>query len=159
MISFKAGTHRFHLRAAALIVREGRVLLHRSERDDFWALPGGRVEPGETAQEAVVRELREELDVDVTATRLVWLVENFFAYRNEPHHEIGLYFAAEPSPGSVLATSPGPYNGVEGDARLIFEWFDAAAISALDVRPVFVKRALVAQDFEFRHVVHRDADH
>ncbi|WP_395848191.1 hypothetical protein [Cystobacter fuscus] len=46
MLSFDTPTHRFHLRAAAVIRQGPRVLLHRLETDTFWALPGGRVEPG-----------------------------------------------------------------------------------------------------------------
>lgn len=53
---------------AGLIRRRGQVLLchrraDRSHYPDVWDLPGGRVEPGETLVEAVVRELEEELGI------------------------------------------------------------------------------------------------
>ena len=53
---------------AALLVRDGRVLLcHRSAGrrwyPDVWDLPGGHVEAGETAVEALARELKEELGI------------------------------------------------------------------------------------------------
>jgi ADP-ribose pyrophosphatase YjhB (NUDIX family) len=63
MLSFDAGAWRFNLRAAAIIRNVDRVLLHRLIGDDFWALPGGRVEAGETAQAAVGGEMREEIGV------------------------------------------------------------------------------------------------
>jgi len=60
-------------RAGALIVREGRVLLieRRPERDTYYLFPGGRIEPNETAEEALVRELREELGLTIVPGRLV----------------------------------------------------------------------------------------
>jgi hypothetical protein len=52
--------------AAAVIVRDGRVLLVRrrvAEGSLSWQFPAGKIEPGETAQEAAVREAREEAAV------------------------------------------------------------------------------------------------
>jgi len=47
MISFNIAEQRFNLRAAAIILQDDLVLLHRVEDDAIWALPSGRVEPGE----------------------------------------------------------------------------------------------------------------
>jgi 8-oxo-dGTP diphosphatase len=59
----------------AAIVRDGRVLAarrtHPPEAAGRWELPGGKVEPGETPAEALVRELAEELDIAATVVR--WL--------------------------------------------------------------------------------------
>jgi len=62
------------------VVRDdaGRLLLVRRGREPgrgLWSLPGGRVEPGETAAEAVVREVREETGLDVVAGAVVGRVE------------------------------------------------------------------------------------
>jgi 8-oxo-dGTP pyrophosphatase MutT (NUDIX family) len=53
-----------------VVLIERRVLLLRNERDE-WELPGGRPEPGEAWREALVRELREEADIDVVAGPLL----------------------------------------------------------------------------------------
>ncbi|MGA2569776.1 MAG: (deoxy)nucleoside triphosphate pyrophosphohydrolase [Terracidiphilus sp.] len=54
--------------AAALIVRDGQVLIgqRRAEQPmgSLWEFPGGKIEPGESAQEALVRELSEELGIE-----------------------------------------------------------------------------------------------
>ncbi|NKI97025.1 NUDIX domain-containing protein [Rhizobacter sp. SG703] len=156
MISFDAGSHRFHLRAAAIVVRGDDVLLHRAEGDDFWALPGGRVESGEEAAIAVARELHEELGLVIEAGPLVLLVENFFVYGGERQHEVGLYFMAEPQAGSPVLAGPGPYRGVEGTRELVFAWFARSALGEVDLRPCFLVDALGAQELSFRHVVQRD---
>jgi 8-oxo-dGTP pyrophosphatase MutT (NUDIX family) len=60
------------LPAAFAVVRNGlgRVLLVRRADDGYWELPGGRVEVGESASVAVVREVAEEAGVAITVTRL-----------------------------------------------------------------------------------------
>ncbi|WP_275412462.1 NUDIX domain-containing protein [Actinoplanes palleronii] len=63
-------------RAAAVIVRDGRVLMvhersRRSGGGEWWTLPGGGLEPGETAEEAVRREVFEETGLIVSDLRYV----------------------------------------------------------------------------------------
>lgn len=59
--------------SSCAIVRNaaGRILVVWSRRAAGWTLPGGKREPGETAEQAVVRELREETGVVCVASKLV----------------------------------------------------------------------------------------
>ena len=50
--------------ASVAVFRDGRVLLALRARPRLWSLPGGRIEPGETAERAALRELREEVGVE-----------------------------------------------------------------------------------------------
>ena len=50
--------------ASIAVFRDGKVLLARRARPPLWSLPGGRIEPGETAEQAALRELREEVGVE-----------------------------------------------------------------------------------------------
>ncbi|MFP5249393.1 MAG: (deoxy)nucleoside triphosphate pyrophosphohydrolase [Acidobacteriota bacterium] len=56
--------------AAALIVRDGEVLIGQRRPDQpmalLWEFPGGKIEPGETAPQALARELAEELGIQAT---------------------------------------------------------------------------------------------
>jgi 8-oxo-dGTP diphosphatase len=64
--------------AAAFIERRGRVLLSQRRADQSfglcWEFPGGKVEPGESPRDALVREIREELDCAIRVHELVELV-------------------------------------------------------------------------------------
>ena len=155
MISFDIKQHRFNLRAAAIILHEDRVLLHKIEGDDFWCVPGGRVDAGEQAAATIVREMQEELSEPVHCSHLLWTVENFFSYRGQKQHELGLYFLTHLQPGSRLLSGAGPYHGHEGKLALRFAWFPCADLHAIDIRPSFLARALQEPSpLAMRHWVH-----
>lgn len=68
--------------AAAVICQEGMVLITRRAPGEklagMWEFPGGKLEPGETPQTCVVRELREELGVESVASEI--LTTSVFTY-------------------------------------------------------------------------------
>lgn len=60
--------------AAVIRDEEGRVLLckralYKKVAPGMWHMPGGKIEDGETIQEAITRELKEELDLDVMSVK------------------------------------------------------------------------------------------
>lgn len=67
------------IKVVAAIIRDGdRIFATQrgyGEYKDGWELPGGKVEPGETPQEALVREIKEELDADIVVGDLLTTVE------------------------------------------------------------------------------------
>lgn len=62
--------------AAVVIDDEGRVLTVRRREPDRWELPGGALELGETLHEGLVREVREEIGLDVAPVRLTGIYQN-----------------------------------------------------------------------------------
>ncbi|HUB65865.1 MAG TPA: NUDIX domain-containing protein [Candidatus Methylacidiphilales bacterium] len=62
--------------AAAVFDSQGRMLLHRRSDNNKWALPGGGIEVGETADQAIVREVKEETGYDVRVIRLIGIYSN-----------------------------------------------------------------------------------
>lgn len=63
---------------AAIIIREGKVFATQrgyGEFKDGWEFPGGKVEPGESREEALKREIKEELDAEIQVEKLLETVE------------------------------------------------------------------------------------
>lgn len=63
---------------AAIIQHERKILATQRGYGDFkdgWEFPGGKMEPGETMQQAIIREIQEELGVTISPTKLVTTVE------------------------------------------------------------------------------------
>jgi ADP-ribose pyrophosphatase YjhB (NUDIX family) len=157
VISVDIAGFRFQLRAAAVIIHAQSVLLHRLEGDTYWALPGGRVEPGEDARATLIREMQEELDEAVEVDDLLYVVENFFSYADKPNHEVGMYFKARFRPQSPLLNQTRTHWGVEGTRRLEFQWFACDQLPQVDLRPTFLQQALNKPVLQFAHVVQRDS--
>ncbi len=81
-----------------LLENNGRLLLqefwHEHDNYHFYRPPGGGIEPGERALEAMRRELREELDAEVSEPQFLTVLENIFDYGGETKHEIVFLFRA-----------------------------------------------------------------
>lgn len=84
--------------ALCLLEHEDRLLLqefwHEHENYTFYRPPGGGIERGELASDAMARELQEELNARVSEPELVTVLENIFDYGGETKHEIVFLFRA-----------------------------------------------------------------
>lgn len=63
---------------AAILHHEGRILATQRGYGDFkdgWEFPGGKMERGETPEDCIVREIKEELNVDIVPEELLLTVE------------------------------------------------------------------------------------
>lgn len=86
---------RAEVAVGAVAVDADRLLLVRRGHGPGageWSVPGGRVEPGEILQEAVVREVMEETGLEVVVDRFVGYVERF-GDEPEPYHYVIMDFA------------------------------------------------------------------
>ena len=86
-----------NIRAGAIIMKEGKLLMVGNDSRDYLYSVGGRVKFGETAEEAVVREVFEETGVQMEIDRLGFVHENYFhsdapSNRNKLIYEISFFF-------------------------------------------------------------------
>lgn len=70
----------FRPSAYAIIVDDGKVLLLNTIHTGTYSLPGGGIEPGETIEAALKREVREEAGIEIEITRFIRFEEQFFYY-------------------------------------------------------------------------------
>ena len=152
MIVFDRNDTRFNFRVGGVICRGGHVLLQTAADIDFWVVPGGRVEMLESAEEALGRELREELDVQPRVGRLLWIVENFFQFDGIRFHEIGMYFLADVPP----QVPDGEFESSEPGVPLRMRWFDLEQLGEVNVKPQFLRACLRTLPVKPEHLVIRE---
>ncbi|MCX6646126.1 MAG: NUDIX hydrolase [bacterium] len=116
----------------AMIARDinGRILLlqHVREHGNYWVLPGGGVDLGESVEDAMVREIREELGVESEVERLVAIGELIMPSR----HVVDFFFNGKLEKDSGFKVK---YEEGIGDAR----WFSVEEIEDLNILPPEIK--------------------
>ncbi len=86
-----------NIRVGAIIMRDGKILMVGNERADYVYSVGGRIKFGETAEEAIIREVFEETGVKMEIDRLGFIHQNYF-YGDAPSnlgkliYEVSFYF-------------------------------------------------------------------
>ena len=87
---------------------EGKILLQRRRDNEFWALPGGKVELEESVAQAIIREVEEETGLRVKVIRLVGVYsdpEHIIEYSNgEIRRQFSLSLACSIESGSLLVS-------------------------------------------------------
>ncbi|MBX9614500.1 MAG: NUDIX hydrolase [Caulobacteraceae bacterium] len=120
-----------------ICLRGNEVLLIRrgtAPRIGEWSFPGGRIEPGERAADAALRELREETGVEARLTGLVDVVDGIFP--DAGLHYVLIDFAAEWLAGDPVAgddAAAAQFFPIE-EARRLVVWSETRRILDLAVR-------------------------
>ena len=115
-----------NIRVGAIIMQDGKILMVGNERADYLYSVGGRIKFGETAEEAVIREVMEETGVRMEVDRLGFVHENYF-YGDAPTnlgkliYEISFFFYMKvPDHFAPLSKS-----FTEDDSREYLRWVSA----------------------------------
>ncbi|MDT0048532.1 NUDIX hydrolase [Listeria cossartiae subsp. cayugensis] len=132
-----------HVRTAAIITHQNKILLHSNQGENYWTLPGGAVE-NEFTKDGIKREMKEELGEEVVVGDLKIVAENRFLYRGKELDSIEFYYYVDLCPDSELfelatfTKTEAFGQNEEKPYELNFKWFDLNKLEEITILPSFL---------------------
>lgn len=158
-IIFKTDEYVFSYRVAGVLVCNGKVLLQRPQNDTAYAIPGGHVALGETNEETLIREFKEEINADIKVDELKWVGEIFFPWGDKPCHQICLFYNVLLTNHTTIPLS-GSFWGTElledKSFKLEFSWIDIKDIETIELYPIEAKKYLSEGLSKVEHFVYKE---
>lgn len=153
-LTIELGDYKLNVRAAGIIIHNGKVLVHRNVNSDHYALIGGRIKIGEDSAETLKREIQEELGKEIEITGYVATIENFFEMKDSKYHEIMFIHKIEfinEEDKKIEYTM----KNIEGKDYLQYEWIEIDKIDEYPIVPKKIKEILKENKFP-THQINND---
>jgi len=133
---------KFNFRVAGLIKEGEKTFLQKNTKENFYYPLGGRVKYLEHSKDALIREIKEEVNIDINRDDVNFLdiIENFFTFNNVKYHEL-LFVYEIKTPKELINRN----NFTSIDKEIEFNtWVDLKEIKDLDLRPTELKKYLLS---------------
>jgi len=155
-ITLKADNGYFNYRFWAIIIYDNNLLMVKNDNSPYYYSVGGRVQFGETSEDALLREVYEETQINFEIDRLAFIHENFFIggfKENKPFQEIALFFLMKPHENikNIKCGSIGSDGGQEA-----LYWLPIDNLPDYPVKPDFFKSELKYLKNEIGHFITKD---
>ena len=149
---FSTDNNWFRYRAGAIIIENDCILFASNDVSQYYYSIGGGVHLGETAQEAVIREVFEETGVHYEVDRLVFIHENFFygdgLTSGLKCHEIAFYFLMK-SKGTQTLNS----NSICSEGKEYMNWIPICELKNHTAYPTFLAERLSNMPKHVEHII------
>lgn len=148
----------FRYRVGAILIENGCVLFAGNANENYLYSIGGGVHMGETAEDAVLREVFEETGVHYEIDHLAVIHENFFnensgALMGFNCHEISFYFLMKPRGTKELHSNSVTCNSMSYGVKEEMHWIPINDLDKYKAFPSFMKDYLGREHFGIEHIV------
>ena len=153
-VKFKEKEYSFHYRVVGVIVKDEKYLVQNIDGKDYYVLPGGHVRIGESSDDALIREIREELEIDILKNefRLFCYHENIYEKDNRVEHWIEQYYIVN----AKLEKDSWSFveNDIDGFKTLNYIFVNKEELEKIDLKPLSVKKLIISEEFSgISHIV------
>ncbi len=144
---------KFNYRAGLMIKKGDSILVECNPDIDFVTIPGGRVKTLESSLDALQREIKEEMHVDIleTEVKMKALIENFFEMNNKKYHEI--YFLYKITIDDYDTRFTDDMINFDSDASY-YKWVKISDLAKENLLPVVLRT--LSDDDNFQNIINND---
>lgn len=141
-LTFKTERGVFNYRVCAVIKYDNKLLAMKNDKSPYYYLPGGRVNLHESADNAIRREMKEELGIDAKIVRPLWFVQSFFIEdeSKDKFHELCISYLVDVSDTDLIHRDK--IIGLETKHHEVFEWLNIDTLKEQYLYPLFIKEKI-----------------
>ena len=151
-INLSVEKDRFNFRVAAYITCKDSILLQKADNIDFYNLPGGRAKFQESTKEAIIRELKEELNLEVDSPKLMVVAENFFTWAGQNVEELLFVYKIELS--DEYYEKLDHFKNIDSECEYMY-WVNKDKLKDLDIRPTLIYNLPNINKDIITHIIHK----
>lgn len=138
---FKTDEYICDLRTVGVLIKDGKILVQRDKDGTEYALPGGHIKIGETLEDGLFREIKEEIGVEIETKRLVWTEECFWEWNGRKAHNIAFYYLIDLQDGYSIPDN-GEFVSQKDNCNVVLGWMPLEKIKKVTIYPEFIKNEI-----------------
>ena len=145
-VKFKEGKYDFHYRVVGIIIKD----------DKYFVLPGGHVRVGENSDNALIREIKEEVEIDIIKEdfKFICYHENIYEKNNRIEHWIEQYYLIDVK--GKLEKDNWSYieHDIDGVKKLNYRFVNKEELEKIDLKPLSIKELIISGKFkDISHII------
>ena len=138
------------LRSAAIILKDGKLLVAKNVNSPCYYVVGGAIEKNETSEQAIIREIFEETGLKIEVDRLLMIQERFFEAGNKKHHEIVFFYSIKDN-DTLSAIANGTFT--DQGIKETLHWLPADKLRSYNIVPKFLQTKSFEDMKDIEHIV------
>jgi len=152
---FQSESNICSFRTVGVLLRDNKILVQRDMDGTEYALPGGHVKIGQTSEESLIREYKEETGADIVFNRLIWTEETFWSWNGKEAHSIAFYYLISLTNDSDI---PDDYfESHKDNCNVVLKWVTFHEMKELTIYPAFLKDKIENISEHIEHFVCRES--
>ena len=151
--------YRLKLRTTGIIIHDNKILIEKYD-DKLYFLPGGTINLYENSEDAIVRELKEELDKDFVIDELVSIKEEFYISKVNglKNHHINFYYKMKfKNESDIDSVDLGRLENDHGNMiQHHYKWVSISDLENIKLIPEEIKQEIIKGDYNIHGIIEKE---